>query len=74
MVPKAGFEPAWVAPHGPQPCVSTKFHHFGYLTAWAICKHTGFNYKTPDEFKTRPVQKIGAKQSQGFCEFAVKKH
>ena len=22
MVPEAGFEPAWVAPHGPQPCVS----------------------------------------------------
>jgi hypothetical protein len=23
MVPKAGLEPAWIAPHAPQTCVST---------------------------------------------------
>ena len=35
MVPKAGLEPARVAPLPPQDSVSTKFHHFGtekYLT------------------------------------------
>ena len=29
MVPKAGLEPARVAPLPPQDSVSTKFHHFG---------------------------------------------
>ena len=33
MVPKGGFEPPWVAPHGPQPCLSTKYHHFGNIDA-----------------------------------------
>ena len=32
MVPKAGLEPARVAPLPPQDSVSTKFHHFGKLS------------------------------------------
>ena len=29
IMPRAGLEPARVAPHAPQACVSTKFHHLG---------------------------------------------
>jgi hypothetical protein len=29
VVPKGGLEPPRVAPHAPQACVSTRFHHFG---------------------------------------------
>ncbi len=34
LVPKAGLEPARVAPLPPQDSVSTKFHHFG--TGWFL--------------------------------------
>src|SRR4030066_2600148 len=44
MVPKAGFEPAWVTPHAPQTCVSTRFHHFG---TYRLCY-----YKNLRVFKT----------------------
>ena len=47
MVPKAGFEPAWVAPHAPQTCVSTRFHHFGMLI---------YYYKNSDVFKRRVMR------------------
>ena len=33
VVPKAGLEPARVAPLPPQDSVSTRFHHFGILKA-----------------------------------------
>ena len=47
MVPKAGFEPAWVAPHAPQTCVSTRFHHFGILI---------YYYKNSDVFNYSILQ------------------
>ena len=51
MVPKAGLEPAWIAPHAPQTCVSTSsttsaFENLIYQN------NSGFNYKTQEEFNT----------------------
>ena len=53
LVPKAGLEPARVAPLPPQDSVSTKFHHFGilkilkkvkiYLAGFAGSGLSGFN-------------------------------
>ena len=36
MVPKAGLEPARVAPLPPQDSVSTKFHHFGTIHVYSV--------------------------------------
>ena len=40
MVPKAGLEPARLAPLPPQDSVSTKFHHFG-------TEDVSFSYSNP---------------------------
>jgi hypothetical protein len=54
LVPKAGFEPAWVAPHAPQTCVSTRFHHFG---TGHVCY-----------YKNRRVFKPDVRSAVMFCE------
>jgi hypothetical protein len=63
MVPKGGFEPPWVAPHGPQPCVSTKFHHFGsgvsIPTTTLIIKHS-IKSKQVRQEKKRGSPEVGA--------------